>query len=58
MPQATHFPSKGRNECQLGAEGAPETQPNTHRSSMGCWGPGRTPQHPGTPRALRWDPVA
>lgn len=48
MPQATHFPSKGRNESVSSGPRGP-WRANTHRSSMGCWEAGRTPQHPKTP---------
>lgn len=48
MPQATHFPSKGRNESVSSGPRGPR-RPNTHRSSMGCWEPARSPQHPETP---------
>lgn len=48
MPQATHFPSKGRNESVSSGPRGPR-RANTHRSSLGCWESGRTPQHPETP---------
>lgn len=48
MPQATHFPSKGRNESVSSGPRGPKTQ----RCSMGCREPGRTPQHPRAPQRM------